>query len=121
MRLPKFIGNKITAYVDEENYLHQMACHDVGVDMHDIDPINELPWALDNCFPEHLKADGLRTYRTIAWGELWATFWIPTHRKLRLCKIGWHHWGMVYRFEPRYTQCGSCDKRSYTYVPRWAR
>lgn len=127
MKLPQFLADKISNYVDEEDYQHQMACHDAGVDPHDIDPSNELPLTLNICFPEHVKADGLRTYRTIDWVETWDTFWIPAHRGLRLCKIGWHLWGCYYeghraqRYQDAHARCTSCGTKRHGWMPRWAR
>ena len=97
MRLPKYVSRKITNYVDAEDYEHWQACRDVGLDPHDIDPINELPLTLDICFPEHLEADGLHSYRTIDWVELQATVWGPVRKALKLCKIGWHSYTMGVR------------------------
>lgn len=121
MRLPKSISRRITDYVDSEAFSHQQACWDSNEDPGDVDPLNELPWTLNICFPEHLEADGLRSYRTIDWAELQGTVWGPIRKKLHLCKVGWHSWSMGYRISTfSIYYCSDCRKQTKR-VPRWAR
>ena len=121
MRLPKFIGNRITDYVDEEDYKHQTECYEFGLNPHDTDPANELPLTLNICFPEHMGPDGIHTYRTIDWSECWATVSPPLY-KWRCKLFSWHQYGMVFTGSPRnYAKCSQCQHKRYDYKPRWAR
>jgi hypothetical protein len=123
MRLPKFIGNRITHYVDEEDYKHQLECYAFGANPRDVDPDNELPLTLNICFPEHMEPDGLYTYRTIDWGECWATVSGPMY-KWRCKSLSWHCFGMFFygtATRPSYASCVYCGHKRYNFRPRWAR
>lgn len=89
MRLPKWLGDKIIDYQGDLEYKYQWIARDDGYAYDGVpDGGHELYWWFRFSFNEEYV--GNTVYVTPDFGEIWASIWLPTHRCLRLCKIGWH-------------------------------
>ena len=89
MRLPKWLGDKIVEYQGDLEYEYQTLCYDAGYEYDGVpDDEHDLYWWLRFNFNEEYV--GNTVYVHPDFGELWASVWLPSHKWLKLCKIGWH-------------------------------
>jgi len=122
MMLPKFLTRWVDRQIETAWGLHKEHCAKHGVDPHDMDAPESWRENLHIWFPEAPDWQ-----RTIDWTEIVDTFAIPIHRRLRLCKLGWHMWGCYYeghraqRYQDAHANCTICGEKRYGWVPRWAR
>lgn len=113
MNLPKFLTRWVDKHIDAAWEDHLEACAYTDIDPHDIDMREDWRNNLHYWFPDF--PDG----RTIEWGEIWATVWSPSRKRLRLCKIGWHSYTRGIITTGTY-YCADCPATTQK-VPRWAR
>jgi hypothetical protein len=118
--LPKFITRWVDKQIETAWWLHKEHCAKHGVDPHDVDAPESWREKLHFWFPE---APDMA--RSIDWTEIVDSITIPIHRRLRLCKLGWHMWGCYYdgrwHDDRPHANCTICGTKRYGYTPRWAR
>jgi hypothetical protein len=125
VRLPKFAARWVDKQIKIADDAHSAHCRVFGVSPDEVDPPESWREKLHYWFPLEI-VDG-SWQRAIDWTEIVDTFAIPLHRRLRLCKLGWHMWGCYYeghsalRYQDAHANCTNCGEKRYGWVPRWAR